>query len=63
MESGDIVEYQGAPRWQIFYESMKNYPSHLIVGYHYEIESVRDGMIQLRNKRGEFNVVHFNKVN
>ncbi len=39
MQPGDCVEYQGASQWQTLWAS-SDYPSHLIVGRRYVVESV-----------------------
>ena len=65
MQSGDVVEYQGASRWQVLWAST-DYPSHLIIGRRYVVKSVHTypwfTKITLEHKSGQFNSVHFTKV-
>ena len=65
MQSGDVVEYQGALRWQVLWAS-SDYPSHLIVGRRYVVESVDIQpwytKITLEHKSGQFNSVHFKRL-
>ena len=65
MQPGDCVEYQGAKRWQTLWAS-SDYPSHLIVGRRYVVESVHTypwyTKITLEHKSGQFNSIHFKRL-
>lgn len=65
MQSGDVVEFKGASREQVSWAS-SDYPSSLIVGRRYVVESVHTypwfTKITLEHKSGQFNSVHFIKV-
>ncbi len=65
MQSGDIVEFKGATHEQLLWAS-SDYPSHLIVGHRYVVESVDTHpwytKITLENKSGQFNSVHFKRL-
>jgi hypothetical protein len=65
MQSGDVVEYKGMSREQVTWASSDN-PSYLIIGRRYVVRSVQIypwyTKITLLNKSGQFNSVHFTKV-
>ena len=65
MQSGDVVEYKGMSREQVTWASSDN-PSYLIIGHRYVVRSVQIypwyTKITLLNKSGQFNSVHFTKV-
>jgi hypothetical protein len=65
MQSGDVVEYKGMSREQVTWASSDN-PSYLIIGRRYVVRSVQIypwyTTITLLNKSGQFNSVHFTKV-
>ena len=66
LQAGDSVEFLGG----VIPEQVKwagtDYPSHLIIGRHYVVESVKIfpsyTHITLENKQGTFNSVHFKQV-
>ena len=65
MQSGDVVEFKGASREQVSWASSDN-PSHLIIGRRYVVQTVHTypwyTKITLLNKSGQFNSVHFTKI-
>ena len=65
MQSGDVVEYRGMSREQVSWASSDN-PSHLIIGRSYVVRTVHTypwyTKITLLNKSGQFNSVHFTKI-
>jgi len=66
LEAGDQVEFLGGVIPEQVKFASADYPSHLIVGRIYEVESVDlqkwYTKIRLKHKSGEFNSVHFRVV-
>ena len=65
MQSGDVVEYKGMSREQVTWTSSDN-PSFLIIGRRYVVQTVHTypwfTKITLEHKSGQFNSVHFTKI-
>lgn len=66
IEVGDTVRFKGGVTQEQVNWAAADYPSFLIVGRTYTVESVeREAWctrITLKNKQGKFNTVHFSKV-
>jgi len=66
IQSGDRVEFMGGVIPEQIRWAGTDYPSHLIVGRHYVVESVKVfpsyTRITLEHKQGVFNSVHFRVV-
>ena len=66
IQEGDTVQFLGGVIPEQVAWASADYPSHLIVGRHYIVDSVDlqpwCTRITLRNKQGTFNLTHFKKV-
>ena len=66
IQAGDTVMFKGGAIHEQARWASTEYPSHLIVGKHYIVDSVEIlpwcTRLTLRNKQGTFNSVHFQQV-
>lgn len=66
IQAGDTVEFLGGVIPEQVKWAGSDYPSHLIIGRHYVVESVKIypsfTHITLEHKQGTFNSVHFKHV-
>lgn len=66
LQPGDKIEYLGGAIKEQALWAGTDFPSSLIVGYHYTIDTVEVypsyTRVTLRNKAGTFNSVHFRLV-